>query len=62
MQAGLTAAGFQDLHSAETVENTMKLEGTTWLLVNSVCGFVLLEMRVRAKMSLEKEQKKTRSF
>jgi putative YphP/YqiW family bacilliredoxin len=29
MQAELTAAGFQDLHSAEAVENAMKLEGTT---------------------------------
>jgi putative YphP/YqiW family bacilliredoxin len=45
MQAELTAAGFQDLHSAEAVENAMKLEGTT-LVVNSVCG-VLLEMRVQ---------------
>jgi putative YphP/YqiW family bacilliredoxin len=46
MQAELTAAGFQDLHSAEAVENAMKLEGTTLVVVNSVCG-VLLEMRVQ---------------
>jgi putative YphP/YqiW family bacilliredoxin len=38
MQAELTAAGFQDLHSAEAVENAMKLEGTTLVVVNSVCG------------------------
>jgi putative YphP/YqiW family bacilliredoxin len=35
MQAELTAAGFQDLHSAEAVENAMKLEGTT--LVSKLC-------------------------
>jgi putative YphP/YqiW family bacilliredoxin len=37
MQAELTTAGFQDLHSAEAVES-MKLEGTTLVVVNSVCG------------------------
>jgi putative YphP/YqiW family bacilliredoxin len=36
MQAELTASGFQDLHSA--VENAMKAEGTTLVVVNSVCG------------------------
>jgi putative YphP/YqiW family bacilliredoxin len=34
MQAELTTAGFQDLHSAEAVENAMKLEGTTLVVVN----------------------------
>jgi putative YphP/YqiW family bacilliredoxin len=38
MQAELTASGFQDLHSAEAVENAMKAEGTTLVVVNSVCG------------------------
>jgi putative YphP/YqiW family bacilliredoxin len=36
MQAELTASGFQDLHSAEAVENAMKAEGTTLVVVNSV--------------------------
>jgi putative YphP/YqiW family bacilliredoxin len=45
MQAELTAAGFQDLHSAE--ENAMKLEGTTLVVVNSVCGCAEIEMRVQ---------------
>jgi putative YphP/YqiW family bacilliredoxin len=44
MQAELTDAGFQDLHSAEAVENAMKLEGTTLVVVYVV---VLLEMHVR---------------
>jgi putative YphP/YqiW family bacilliredoxin len=30
MQAELTA-GFQDLHSAEAVDNAIKAEGTHWL-------------------------------
>jgi putative YphP/YqiW family bacilliredoxin len=50
MQAELTASGFQDLHSAEAVENAMKAEGTTLVVVNSVCGCAV---RPGAKMSLE---------
>jgi putative YphP/YqiW family bacilliredoxin len=60
MQAELTAAGFQDLHSAEAVENAMKLEGTTLVVVNSVCGCAARNARPGAKMSLEGA--KTRSF
>jgi putative YphP/YqiW family bacilliredoxin len=48
MQAELTAAGFQDLHSAEAVENAMKAEGTT-LVVNSVCGCAARNARPGAK-------------
>ena len=57
MQAELTAAGFQDLHSAEAVENVMKLEGTTLVVVNSVCGCAARNARPGAKMSLEGAKK-----
>ena len=53
MQAELTAAGFQDLHSAEAVENAIKAEGTTFVVVNSVCGCAARNARPGAKMSLE---------
>jgi putative YphP/YqiW family bacilliredoxin len=56
MQAELTAAGFQDLHSAEAVENAMKLEGTTLVVVNSVCGCAARNARPGAKMSLEEKK------
>jgi putative YphP/YqiW family bacilliredoxin len=56
MQAELTAAGFQDLHSAEAVENAMKLEGTTLVVVNSVCG-AARNARPGAKMSLDGAKK-----
>ena len=38
MRAELAQAGFQDLYSAEAVENAIKAEGTTLVVVNSVCG------------------------
>ena len=57
MQSELTTAGFQDLHSAEAVENAMKLEGTTLVVVNSVCGCAARNARPGAKMSLDGAKK-----
>ena len=36
MRAELSDAGFQDLYSAETVEQAISKEGTTLVVVNSV--------------------------
>jgi putative YphP/YqiW family bacilliredoxin len=49
MQAELTVAGFQDLHSAEAVDNAIKAEGTTLVVVNSVCGCAARNARPGAK-------------
>ncbi|MCK5104444.1 MAG: BrxA/BrxB family bacilliredoxin, partial [Cyclobacteriaceae bacterium] len=39
MRAELTNVGFDELKSAEAVENHLKeKEGTTLLVINSVCG------------------------
>jgi putative YphP/YqiW family bacilliredoxin len=58
MQAELTVAGFQDLHSAEA-DNAIKAEGTTLVVVNSVCGCAG-KCASGSKMSLD--GKKTRPF
>jgi putative YphP/YqiW family bacilliredoxin len=58
MQAELTASGFQDLHSAEAVENAMKAEGTTLVVVNSVCGCAARNAP-GAKMSFRKKDQIT---
>ena len=57
MQAELTAAGFQDLHSADAVENALKADGTTLVVVNSVCGCAARNARPGVKMSLEGAKK-----
>ena len=57
MQAELTAAGFQELHTTEAVENAMKAEGTTLVIVNSVCGCAARNARPGAKMSLDNAKK-----
>ncbi|MEI6864804.1 BrxA/BrxB family bacilliredoxin [Flavicella sp.] len=38
MEAQLVQAGFSALKTPEEVENTLKLEGSTLVVVNSVCG------------------------
>ena len=53
MRAELSDAGFQELYSAEAVENALKNEGTTLVVVNSVCGCAARNARPGAKMSLE---------
>ena len=57
MQAELTTAGFQDLHTADAVENALKASGTTLLVINSVCGCAARNARPGAKMSLETVKK-----
>jgi putative YphP/YqiW family bacilliredoxin len=57
MQAELTTAGFQDLHTADAVENALKASGTTLLVINSVCGCAARNARPGAKMSLETAKK-----
>ena len=38
MKAELTDNGFEDLSTPESVEETLKKEGTTLVVINSVCG------------------------
>jgi putative YphP/YqiW family bacilliredoxin len=57
MKAELSEVGFQELYSAEAVENALKLEGTTLVVVNSVCGCAARNARPGAKMSLDGAKK-----
>ena len=57
MQAELTSVAFQDLHSAEAVNEAIKTEGTTLVVVNSVCGCAARNARPGAAMSLEGAKK-----
>ncbi|HWR93800.1 MAG TPA: BrxA/BrxB family bacilliredoxin [Flavobacterium sp.] len=59
MQSELTTAGFQDLHSKSEVEQAIKAEGTTLVVINSVCGCAARNARPGAKMSLENAKKPT---
>jgi len=57
MRADLASAGFEELYSAEAVENAIKQEGTTLVVVNSVCGCAAANARPAAKLSLANGKK-----
>ena len=57
MQEELTSAGFQELHTAQEVENAIKATGTTLVVVNSVCGCAARNARPGSKMSLDNAKK-----
>ena len=52
MRAELSEAGFEELYSAGAVENAIANEGTTLVVVNSVCGCAARNARPGVKMSL----------
>ena len=53
MQEELENAGFASLHTAEEVEEVLKREGTTLVVVNSVCGCAAGAARPGAISSLQ---------
>lgn len=57
MRAELSDAGFEELYTADAVKNAISKEGTTLVVVNSVCGCAARNARPGAKMSLENGKK-----
>lgn len=57
MREDLTSVGFEELHTPEAVETALAKEGTTLVVVNSVCGCAAANARPGAKMSLQNEKK-----
>ena len=53
MQEELENAGFTSLHTSEEVTNALKKEGTTLIMVNSVCGCAAGTARPGAISSLQ---------
>lgn len=57
MKSELTQAGFQELLTPEEVENTLTKDGTTLLVINSVCGCSAGTARPGVLQSLQNEGK-----
>ncbi|WP_435315486.1 BrxA/BrxB family bacilliredoxin [Cellulophaga fucicola] len=57
MREDLTSVGFEELFTAEAVEKVVNAEGTTLVVVNSVCGCAAANARPGAKMSLLNDKK-----
>jgi len=56
MKEQLTHNGFEDLTTAEAVDEAMKKEGTTLVMVNSVCGCAAGAARPGVLLSLDAEK------
>ena len=56
MKAQLTSNGFEDLTTPEQVEAAVKQEGTTLVMVNSVCGCAAGAARPGVVMSLNNDK------
>lgn len=59
MREDLTKVGFEELHTSEAVDNALAKEGTTLVVVNSVCGCAAANARPGARMSLQNAKRPT---
>ncbi|MEM9680134.1 MAG: BrxA/BrxB family bacilliredoxin [Bacteroidota bacterium] len=53
MREDLTNVGFEELHTTEAVDQAIAKEGTTLVVVNSVCGCAAANARPGARLSLQ---------
>ncbi len=58
MRQDLSSVGFKELKSAQEVDNFMKEEGTTIVVINSVCGCAAGSARPGVKMAIAAAAKK----
>lgn len=56
MRDELTAVGFKQVSEVETVEAAINAEGTTLVVVNSVCGCAAANARPGVRFSLDNEK------
>jgi putative YphP/YqiW family bacilliredoxin len=57
MREDLTNVGFEELHTAEAVDTAIAKEGTTLVVVNSVCGCAAANARPGARTSIQNVKK-----
>ena len=57
MREDLSSIGFEELYTADAVKSAIDKEGTTLVVVNSVCGCAAANARPAAKMSLMNNKK-----
>ena len=56
MREDLTRIGFTELYTSEQVDQAVKKEGTTLMVINSVCGCAAANARPGAGLSLQNEK------
>ena len=61
MREQLTQVGFDELHSAESVDSALSKSGTTLVVVNSVCGCAAANARPGVIQSLKNVKRPTQN-
>ncbi len=61
MRADLTTAGFEEVKTSEDMENVIKSDGTTLVVINSVCGCAAANARPAAKIAIQASKKPERT-
>ncbi len=59
MREDLTSVGFEELQTVEAVDSALAKEGTTLVVVNSVCGCAAANARPGASLSLKNAKRPT---
>jgi putative YphP/YqiW family bacilliredoxin len=62
MREELTRLGIQELKTAEEVDRALKNQGTSLVVVNSICGCAAGRMRPAVRMALQNSAHPDRSF
>ena len=63
MREELTRLGIEELHTPEEVDQALKdREGTTMVVVNSICGCAAGRMRPAVRMAMQHSAKPARSY
>jgi putative YphP/YqiW family bacilliredoxin len=57
MREELTSAGFEDLTTPEQVDQAITSQGTTFVVINSVCGCAAANARPAARISITNDKK-----
>jgi len=57
MREDLTNVGFEELHTGSAVDAAIAKEGTTLVVVNSVCGCAAANARPGASMSIQNDKR-----
>ncbi len=60
MRADLTSAGFEEVRTAQDMENVVKSDGTTLVVINSVCGCAAANARPAAKLAVQHSKRPDR--
>ena len=60
MKEELTSVGFEDLTTVEQVDAAITAQGTTLVIINSVCGCAAANARPAAKIAVTNDKKPSR--